>query len=382
MGAFAAGLDDFLVRAPSRRRLGWLANAGAVERRTLRFGPEEALRRGHEVVRLFAPEHGVHGVAQAGAPVAHGRDPLTGLPVRSLYGESGPEEDAASLDGLDAVVVDLLDLGARHGTYAATAARLLERVARGRGIEVLVLDRPNPLGRATEGPLLRPGFESLVGLGPLPIRHGLTLAELLLWHLRRRKLDVALEVVPVRGWDPRVISPPEPFIPPSPNLNVFEAQLLYPGLCLFEGTNLSEGRGTATPFQVVGAPWLDSGRLLERVDGASLEGVGLRQVCFEPRFSKHQGKLCQGVFIHVVDRERLRPVALACHLLATIFREFQEARITVAAQPHGRHFLDLLWGSAELRARLEAGEPPPDPEPAETLEFHAAIARDLLYEAA
>ena len=374
-----AGLDVFLERAPSRERIGWLANAGAVERRTLRFGPEAALARGHDVVRLFAPEHGLHGVEQAGAAVAHGRDPVTGLPVRSLYG-GGHDGDARLLDGLDLLVVDLLDLGARYGTYVATAARLLEQAAAERpGVRVLVLDRPNPLGRVVEGPALEPGFESLVGLGPLPIRHGLTLAEILRWHVRRSRLQVALEVAPVRDWDARGVSPPEPFVPPSPSLNVFEAQLLYPGTCLFEGTNVSEGRGTATPFQLFGAPWLDAGRLLARLAGELPPAVAPRRVYFRPQFSKHAGDVCEGLFVHVLDRERLRPVALACRLLHAIFAEFPEAEL-LPARPRGRRFLDLLWGSSELGDRLEERAPVPEGEA--PVAFHASIAGDLLYEPA
>ena len=379
--ATAAGLDDFLERTPRRGRLAWLANAGAVGRRTFRFGPEEALRRGHQVVRLFAPEHGVHGVAQAGAPIAHGRDPVTGLPVWSLYpaGEQD-ENDPAALDGIDGVVIDLLDLGARYGTYATSAARLVESVARDRPeLDVLVLDRPNPLGRATEGPLLEPGFESLVGLGPLPIRHGLTLGELLRWHVRRRGLEVALDVVPARGWNPGRVSPPRPFISPSPNLNVFEAQLLYPGVCLFEGTNVSEGRGTATPFQLFGAPWIDGGRLLARLSRETLAGIAFRRIFFRPQFSKHAGEVCDGLFVHVLDGERVRPVELGCVLLAAVFAEFPEAALVPPTRPGGRRFLDLLWGNAELGHRLAARRGAPVPEPAAG--FHASIAEDLLYEA-
>ncbi|MBA3366571.1 MAG: DUF1343 domain-containing protein [Actinobacteria bacterium] len=375
-----AGLDEFLDRQPGHRRLGWLANAGAVERRALRFGPEEALRRGHQVVRLFAPEHGVHGVAQAGTAVAHGRDPLTGLPVWSLYAAGDGDSNAPeAFEGIDAVVVDLLDLGARYGTYAATASRFLECVARDRPeLEVLVLDRPNPLGRAIEGPLLEPGFESLVGLGPLPIRHGLTLGEVLRWHVRRRRLDVALEVVPARGWHPGRVSPPRPFIPPSPNLNVFEAQLLYPGSCLFEGTNLSEGRGTATPFQLFGAPWLDSGRLLDRLEGEA-PGVAFRRILFRPQSSKHEGEVCEGLFMHVLDPDGVQPVALGCLLLAAVFAEFAEAELLMPSRPEGRRFLDLLWGSTELGDRLAARRSAPTPEP--MAGFHASIADDLLYAA-
>ena len=376
-----AGLDVFLERPPSRDRIGWLANAGAVERRALRFGPEAALRRGHDVVLLFAPEHGLHGVEQAGADVAHGTDPVTGLPVRSLYAGDAEDLGPGVVDGLDALVVDLLDLGARYGTYVSTAARLLERAAGERpGLRVLVLDRPNPLGRATEGPSLAPGFESPVGLGPLPIRHGLTLGEILRWHVHRLRLELALEVVPVRDWDPRRVSPPAPFVPPSPNLNVFEAQLLYPGTCLFEGTNVSEGRGTATPFQLFGAPWLDAGRLLARLERDIPEEVALRRAYFRPTASKHAGQVCEGVFVHVLGRGRLRPVALACRLLAALFAEFPQAELLPPPGGHARRFLDLLWGSSELGDRLQARMPAPEPEPAPS--FHASIADDLVYDAA
>ncbi len=314
------------------------------------------------LVRLFAPEHGLDGVAQDMEPVADERDPLTGLEVRSLYGadSSTLEPKARDLEGVEAVVVDVPDIGCRYYTFAATMDAMMAASARA-GVEVVVLDRPDPIGGVErEGGPVQPGFESLVSRLPTPVRHGLTLGELALLLQRVRHPDLELTVVGCRGWrrerwwDETGL----PWVPPSPNMPTLQTAAVYPGLCLVEATTLSEGRGTTAPFRLVGAPWLDGERLVNALRERKLPGAAFRAARFRPSFGKHAGEVCGGVEIHVTDRVRLHPLALGMHLLQAVRRlggeRFQwrrEAYEFVAEVPA----IDLLTGSADARAAIESG---------------------------
>ncbi|HTT91176.1 MAG TPA: DUF1343 domain-containing protein [Acidimicrobiales bacterium] len=372
------GLDRFLRDGPRRgERLGWLANGAAVTQGELVWGPSAALARGFRVVQLFGPEHGPHGAIRAGQRVEDHRDPWTGLPVCSLYG-SGPANLGEALARCDTVVVDMVELAARYSTNLALATDLLDAVASMGRHRFVVLDRPNVLGRATEGPRLGPGVRSIVGRLDVPVRHGLTMGELLRWYAHSAGLDIGLDVVRVAGYDMEGVAQDRPFLSPSPNLNTIEAQLLYPGTCLAEGTNLSEGRGTAFPFQVVGAPWLDARTVAEELRGDQWEGVAPRPVRFVPNTSKHQGEVCEGVFLHVVDPDRMRPVALAVRLLLLVFARHEEAAVLPAGPERQLRFIDLLWGATDLGDCLEERR---QPSPAEApVGFAREVAPDLLYE--
>jgi uncharacterized protein YbbC (DUF1343 family) len=373
------GLDRFLSYGPHRgERLGWLANGAAVTHDELWWGPSAALARGFQVVQLFGPEHGPHGAIRAGQRVEDHNDPWTGLPVASLYA-SGPANLGEALARCDTVVVDMVELAARYSTNLALTIDLLEAVASLGRRRVVVLDRPNVLGRAAEGPRLGPGVRSIVGRLDVPVRHGLTMGELLRWCTRSAGLDIGLEVVRVSGYDMEgVAAEDRPFLSPSPNLNCIEAQLLYPGTCLTEGTNLSEGRGTAFPFQVVGAPWLDARAIAEELRGDQWEGVAPRPVRFVPSTSKHQGEVCEGVFLHVVDPDRVRPVALGVRLLSLVFARHDEAAVLPVGPGRELRFIDLLWGAADLGSCLEARRQPPAAEA--PVGFAHEVGPDLLYE--
>lgn len=373
------GLDRLLAEEPGKYgKTGWFANgaAAAASNGTLVWGPIAALAAGFDVVQLFGPEHGPHGAAPAGEKVKDHYDNWTGLPVCSLYGPE-PANLEAALGRCNTVVVDLVELGARYSTNLALAAALVEHVAgAGAGQRVVVLDRPNPLGREMEGPRLERGFASLVGRLDVPVRHGLTVGELLRWFVRAKSLDVDLSVLGAQIGDPRPVRVGErPYLPPSPNLNCLEAQLLYPGTCLVEGTNLSEGRGTAVPFQVVGAPWLDARRVAEELAGSP--GISARAVKFVPQASKHAGQLCEGVFLHIVDHQKVRPVSLAVRLLSAIFARHEEAEVLPPREPGGARFIDLLWGSAGLGDRLAARLAPAELPSCEG--FAKEVASNLLY---
>ena len=382
-----AGRRASLVRGA---RVGLLAHPASIGRD---FRPAAALlaEAGARPTRLFAPEHGALGAAQDMIGVDERRDPLTGLPVVSLYGTDEASLAAApeAFDGLDALVVDLADVGARYYTFAATAIRALPAAA-ARGVRVIVADRPNPLGgEDVEGNDVEPRFHSFVSELSIPNRHGLTLGELCLWAARTRGIDVALEVVPAEGWR-RADCWDEtglPWVLPSPNMPTLDTALVYPGMCLVEGTNLSEGRGTTRPFELAGAPWLDPGRLAARLDAFRLPGVAFRPTVFRPAFHKHAGRDCGGVQIHVTDRATFRPTLTGLAFVAACRAEDPERfgwRTETYEFVSDRLAFDLLAGGEGWRRGLEAGADPRELAcawgPSEAA-FRAARADLLLYRA-
>jgi uncharacterized protein YbbC (DUF1343 family) len=311
---------------------------------------------------LFGPEHGLVGEAQDLIGVGHGRDPLTGLPVYSLYGATfdslRPTDE--QLRGLDALVIDMQDVGSRYYTFQATMALCLE-AAGGRGLLTVVLDRPNPLGgEVVEGPALQPGFESFVGLQPVATRHGMTMGELARFYKARNGWPGELLVVPCGGWRRALDFETTglPWVLPSPNMPAVDTAFVYPGQCLIEGTNLSEGRGTTRPFELCGAPWVDANALCRRLRDERLPGVLFRPVWFKPTFHKFAGQTCGGLQMHVTDRTSFLPVRTGLAVLAAL-RELSGARFAWRTEPYefvaDRPAIDLLFGSARERLALEAG---------------------------
>ena len=310
---------------------------------------------GVRLVALFSPEHGFRGAAEPGAAVASSIDSATGLPIYSLYGRSTAPTDTM-LAGIDLLLVDLQDAGARYYTYLFTTIEVM-RAATARGIPVVVLDRPDPIGGAVQGNVLDPAYRTPVGQLAVPMRYGMTLGELA--RLARADLGLAtdLRVVPVAGW--RRATPLDatglPFVPPSPNLRSLEALYHYPGTCLFEGTNLSVGRGTDAAFMQVGAPWLDTAAVLTRIRGARLPGVRFHGVNFTPQApgdGKYGDTVVVGIRLELTDRERYDPAATAVHLLAAV-RAASGDRFGWIP----KHF-DRLAGGPALREALDAGTDP------------------------
>ncbi len=337
------------------RRVGLVTNQAGVDAQ----GISDVVRlraAGIELVALFSPEHGFRGAADPGAAVASSIDSATGLPIYSLYGRSIAPTDEM-LQGIDLMLVDLQDAGARYYTYLATTVEVMRAAAR-HAIPVVVLDRPNPIGAPIQGNVLDPAHTSLVGRLAVPMRHGLTLGELA--GLARADLSLGgdLGVVPVDGWRRTVAwdGTGLPFVPPSPNLRTVESLFHYPGLCLFEGTNLSVGRGSDAPFEQIGAPWLDTAAVLARVRSAKLPGVRFRGVTFtarRPGDGKYPDTPLPGVRLEVTERSRYDPTATAVHLLAAV-------RATGGATDFGwiaAHF-DRLAGGPELREQIETGADP------------------------
>jgi uncharacterized protein YbbC (DUF1343 family) len=313
-------------------------------------------------VRLFAPEHGLDGIAQDMERVTDEVDAVTGLPVRSLYGRdaSSLAPDPDDLEGLGAVVVDLPDIGCRYYTFAASLGAMMESCAAA-GVEVVVLDRPNPMGGVErEGGPVERGFESFVSALPTPVRHGLTLGELALVLQRDRRLDLPLTVVPCDGWRRAQWADEAglPWVPPSPNMPTIDTVSIYPGMCLVEATTLSEGRGTTRPFHLVGAPWIDGRRLAAEVRRLGVEGAAFRAARFRPAFGKHAGEVCSGLEVHVTDRAALRPLEMGLRVLQTIRDHDPES---FGWRPDPYEFvadvpaLDLLTGSPDCRDIIETG---------------------------
>lgn len=339
------------------RRIGLLAHHASFTS-DLVFAADALSRAGAEVVRLLGPEHGPWGTVQDMVGLDDGRDPWTGLDLVSLYGRDlaslRPSPDA--LAGLDALVIDLQDVGARYYTYAATAAMAVE-VAAEVGIEAIVCDRPNPLGGgAPEGNRVETGLRSFVGMYDAPQRHGLTLGELV--HTYTGGMGT---LIPMEGWSREhwFDQTGLPWIPPSPNMPTLTTAAVYPGLCLLEGTTLSEGRGTTTPFEVFGAPWVDPFRLARALQAKELPGVAFRPHVFLPTFQKHAGIPCGGVQIVIRDRRRMRPVALGVEILCTLralWPEHLRWRTETYEFVSDRLAIDLLLGAAGAREAIEAGE--------------------------
>ena len=344
-----------------RGRVGFLTHPAAVTRALVHA--VTALRAlGHRFEILFGPEHGYGGEAQDMATVDDARD-AEGTIVRSLYGDRFedliPKDD--DLARVDTLVVDMQDVGSRYYTFVWTAVCALRACAK-RGVRVVVLDRPNPIGGAAstlEGRLQNTRFCSFVGLEPTPIRHALTLGEIVAWRREVEKLDVPLEIVRCE-WD-RDSLVPERWVLPSPNMPTPETALVYPGGCLIEGTNLSEGRGTTRPFEIVGAPFIDGVRLARELRHTRLPGFIARPLHFLPTFQKHANTGCGGVQIHVTDARAFRPVAtylalvgLAHHQAPEAFRFRTERYEFVDDIPA----FDLLTGDAEARERIARGDPP------------------------
>jgi len=364
----ATGLDR-LLREPEAlrgRRYGLLAHAASVA-----ADPEVGLLPAHLALArcpagspaaLFGPEHGFYAVEQDMVAAGGGEDPLTGVPIVSLYGSSEgslvPRPEAFA--GLDLLLIDLQDVGSRYYTYAATAVWAAE-VALGAGCEVWVLDRPNPLGgEVVEGNLPEPGYESFVGAFRIPVRHGLTLGELVLLEARRRGWGSGVRVWAMEGWHRSMAwgGTGLPWIAPSPNMPRPATAALYPGLCLVEATVLSEGRGTARPFHLVGAPGVDPSRILAEIRGRDLPGVDFLPTWFRPQFQKHAGAVCGGVELVLRDRRALRAWRLGLELLAAFRRGAPEA-FGWRPEPYefvaDRPALDLLTGQPACRLAIDAG---------------------------
>lgn len=304
------------------------------------------------LVALYAPEHGIRGQEQAGAAIDSGRDERTGVPIHSLYGELR-KPTPAMLEGVDVLLFDMQDIGARYYTYVSTMALAMEAAGE-QDIPFIVLDRPNPVrGDVVQGNLLRSGYETFVGMYPVPMRHGMTAGELAQLYVGEFGLEVDLHVVPLDGWtrDMTFDQTQLPWVPPSPNMPSLESALAYPGTCLFEGTPISVGRGTDRAFQWVGAPWLDGVQLAESLNGYGINGVRFESTTFTPRNAgdrKFEGQEVSGVLLIPESTDYDASKAAVAMLLETYSMSGDN---WVWSEAH----FDRLAGTDSLRLSIEAG---------------------------
>lgn len=349
--------DDARIDELRRSRVALLGNPTSVSRR-FEHAIDALAARGVKLRRLFGPEHGVRGEAQDMVAVAGQRDPISGIETVSLYGHSyeSLRPPPGTLDDIDILLVDLQDVGARYYTYIYTALFALRETTR-LGVEAWVLDRPNPIGGAIEGPSVDPGFESFVGLLRLPNRHGLTFGEVMRFAAQHETLVFSL--IPVEGyarsmWFDRTDAP---WVMPSPNMPTVDTAAVYPGQCLLEGTNLSEGRGTTRPFEIFGAPWLDASAMRAELEQIGVPGARFRLLSFEPTFQKWARTRCSGLQIHVTDRDAFNSLRTSAAIVWAARRTAPEFAWRAEAYEFVRDIpaIDLLFGSARPRLLIDAG---------------------------
>ncbi|MCF6137769.1 exo-beta-N-acetylmuramidase NamZ family protein [Pseudalkalibacillus berkeleyi] len=353
------GLSEFISKYGQTykdKRMGMIINQTSVTS-TLSLSVDVLLENGFNIVALFSPEHGLRGQVKEGQHIDNQVDERTGLLIYSLYGKNKvpPEE---WLKNIDVLLFDIQDLGVRFYTYIYTLANCL-KVAGKLGIEMVVLDRPNPItGTKVEGNVLDLRFSSFIGNYQLPVRHGMTVGELAFYFNEEYDFNALLSVIKMNKWtremwyDDTLI----PWVPPSPNAPSLEMATVYPGTCLFEGTNVSEGRGTAKPFEWVGAPWINAYEWKKQLDTYELKGVLFREVVFNPTTSKFEGETCSGLQVHITDRNLFQPVKTACAMLESLKMihpdEFQWIELR-----DSRFMIDLIFGTDKFRETLDQQKP-------------------------
>lgn len=344
-----------------RERIGLIANPTAVTPDLAHAAPQLQTILGPRLKTLFGPEHGVFADAQDLVEVSDHRDSKTGLKVWSLYGNTRVPQEPMLRD-LDTLIFDIQDVGSRYYTFIYTMLHAMEACA-SFGKRLVVLDRPNPIGGASvQGNVLDPQFRSFVGMHPLAVCHGMTVGELALMFRKELSLDVDLSVVPMHGWRRRMSYEETglPWVMPSPNMPTVDTAVVYPGGCLIEGTNLSEGRGTTRPFHLVGAPWIDPWALASEMNRARLPGVAFRACYFTPTFQKHANALCGGVEVHVTDRARVDAFFTYLVLIQRA-REQNKRKFQWRDPPYEYEFvklpIDILCGGEDERRSIEAGRP-------------------------
>jgi len=378
-GEIVLGCENFLTHhlgLVKNKKVGLITNPTGVDSKLNSLIDLFHENPGIDLVALYGPEHGLYGNAQAGEYIPFTKNKKCGLPVFSLYGQSMKSDSGGlkdidksmrdfdtvaegkfledpMIEGVDGLIFDIQDIGTRIYTYIATMAYCMQVCAK-KGIEFIVLDRPNPInGKMMEGPVLEyPAFSSFVGLYPIPVRHGMTTGELA--HLFKERFlikEVHLTVIPMKGWMRSMWYDQTglPWINPSPNIPTLQTATVYPGQVFLEGTNISEARGTKKPFEQFGAPWINGKELAKKLNTLALPGVRFRETRFSPNFSKFKGKLCSGAQLQVLDRTRFQPFSTTLHIIKTIketsphqFKFYQE-------------YFDKIVGSTSIREAIEMG---------------------------
>ena len=388
-----SGLDVLLadrsrLQRLSGSRIGLLVNPTSVTS-NLAHAIDALREAGVDIVRLFGPEHGVRGEAQDMEAVAENVDPITGIPTVSLYGHTfdslrpRPED----LEGLDLVIADIQDVGARYYTYIYTIGLMMAACGEA-GIGVWVLDRPNPLDATkVEGNVLLDPYQSFVGMQPMAVRHGMTVGEAAKFFARYCGWDCDLSVIELDGYRRSMWFDETglPWVMPSPNMPTLDTAIVYPGQCILEGTNISEARGTTRPFELFGAPWIDAPRFCEALESFALAGCRFRQTTFRPKFQKHAGATCAGAQVHVTDRSQFESITMTYCILSELLRNYRDDfrwREEAYEFVGDKLAIDLLIGDPVVRKGLEDGDDPIELariRSARTLEFEERRAACLIY---
>jgi len=343
-------------------RVGIVCNHASVDRHYCHIVDRLTNAKDVHVAAIFGPQHGFRSEVQDNmVETPDSADATRRLPIYSLYSDTR-QPTGKMLEGIDVLVIDLQDVGARIYTFIYTMANCLRAAAR-HDVPVIVCDRPNPIGGLqVEGALLSAGFESFVGQFQIPMRHGMTIGELAAFFNEQYGIAASLEVIPMERWNRRLYADQtgQPWVPPSPNMPTLDTAVVYPGTVLFEGTLLSEGRGTTRPFELVGAPNIDADKFAMAMNELRLPGVYFRPTCFQPTFQKHAKQTCGGCQIHVIDREAFRPVITGVALIS-MFRQCDPGAFVWRPPPyeyeHHKLPIDILAGTDALRTDIEANTP-------------------------
>lgn len=339
------------------KRVGLITNPTAVDQSVTSIVDLLYNNNNVNLTALYGPEHGVRGSAQAGQYVEQYTDEKTGLPVYSLYGKT-KKPTPEMLSNVDVLLFDIQDVGTRYYTYIYTMALAME-AAKENNIPIIVLDRPNPIsGTKVEGPVLEDKYSSFIGEYPIPVRHGMTVGELAKLFNSEFGIGADLTVVEMEGWKRNIYYDETPleWILPSPNMPTLETAVVYPGAALIEGTNVSEGRGTTKPFELIGAPFINSDNLAAKLNSYKLPGVTFRAASFIPTFSKHANVLSHGIQIHVTDRNAYKPFETGLYIVKTIHDMYPNDFQFRAPNAAGISFFDNLVGNGSIRADIEAGK--------------------------
>lgn len=320
------------------------------------------LLKGFKIQKIFGPEHGIWGVAQDMEAVEIDQEPISKIPVYSLYGSSAESLKPRSkwLEGLDAVVCDLQDVGSRYYTFVYSVAFMMQACTQA-GIPIYILDRPNPInGVEVEGGEVQAGFESFVSLYSIPNRHGMTLGELAVYLNEVHEIGADLHVLKLQAWKRKqyLDETSSPWVLPSPNMPTLDTAIVYPGMCLLEATEISEGRGTTKPFEIFGAPYVEPEKLKKYLSAFKLPGVFFRPLFFKPSFQKLAGKICGGLQIHITDQKRFKPYLTGLAILKAI-HDLYPKNFAWREKPYefvrDIPAIDLLTGSEKFRKDLRRG---------------------------
>ncbi len=380
--------DSNLLKELEGKSLGLLVNPTSVTH-DLTHAIDALLAKNVRIVRLFGPEHGIRGEAQDMESVVEDYDPITGIPTISLYGHTleSLQPSSAQLQGLDLVIADIQDIGSRYYTYVYSIGLMMEACGRAE-IPVWVLDRPNPIGGlAVEGNTVLSGYRSFVGMQPIAVRHGMTAGELAHFFSKYGGWTCEFRVIEMSGWTREMWFEDTglPWVMPSPNMPTNDTATVYPGQCLLEGTNVSEGRGTTRPFEIFGAPWIDARELKQALRQHSLPGVAFREISFRPKFQKHADVTCAGLQIHVTDRVAYDNLGTSFAIMVELRRLYPDDfmwREEAYEFVKDRLAIDLLLGDPILRKGIEDGQDPVElahATGAGRTEFDAQRAECLIY---